>query len=692
MPRPPNIPKRNLPAGAQNRAALQQAQAHTQALALVQQGLAAHQQAKFEQAYSLYERALKIQSDNFDALQLLGALLIQTSQFEQAVAVLSKAINVNPGYAPCHNYRGIALKELKRLDEALVSFEQALSVKPDDIDAHYNRGCTLQDLKRLDEAIVSFKQTIALKPDYAEAHNNQGFALHGLQRLDEALISFNQAIHLKAGYVEAYNNQGNTLKALERLDEALASCDQALAFNPDYVLAHNNRGVLLQLLKRLEEAVVSFNTAIALHPDYPEAYYNRGIALNELKHLTQALASYEQAIALKPDFIEAHNNRGKVLKELGRLDEALASYNIAIAISPKHPDAYSNRGFIFQEMKCLGDALASYEQAITLKPDYTEALWNKSLALLLTGDFAQGWPLYEQRWDNKTLELKQRIVPKPLWLGVEPLNGKTILLHAEQGFGDTIQFCRYAKLVSELGARVILEAPSALTPLLRGLEGVDVLIQVHQPLPDFDYHCPLLSLPLAFKTTVQTIPGSGPYLKADQAKLSVWKDKLGKKTRPRIGLVWSGNVKHKNDGNRSMTLQQLQACLPDGYDYISLHKEVRASDQEILDNQVAIRTFCNELNDFSDAAALCELMDVVISVDTSVAHLASALGKETWVLLPYAPDWRWLLDRKDSPWYQSVRLYRQDEQRNWNNVLISVAADLTNCLASYSFDSTSSTN
>ena len=688
MPRPPNIPKRNLPAGAQNRAALPQAQA----IALVQQGLAAHQQAKFEEAHAFYERALKIQSDNFDALQLLGALLIQTSQFEQAVAVLSKAIAINPRYAPCHNYRGIALKELKRFDEALVSFEQALSVKPDDIDAHYNRGCTLQDLKRLDEAIVSFKQAIALKPDYAEAYNNQGFVLHELQHFDEALISFNQAIHLKAGYAEAYNNLGNTLKALQRLQEALASCDQALAFDPNYVLALNNRGVILQVLKRFEEAIVSFNKAIALHPDYPEAYYNRGIALNELKHLAQALASYEHAIALKPDFVEAHNNRGKVLKELARLDEALASYNNAIAVSPKHPDAYSNRGFIFQEMKRLGEALASYDQAIALKPDYTEALWNKAIALLLTGDFTQGWPLYEQRWDNKTLELKKRIVPQPLWLGIEPLNGKTILLHAEQGFGDTIQFCRYAKLVSALGARVILEAPSALMPLLSGLEGIDVLVQVHQPLPDFDYHCPLLSLPLAFKTTVQTIPGSGPYLKADQTKLLAWKEKLGQKIRPRIGLVWSGNPKHKNDSNRSMTLQQLQACLPDGYDYISLHKEVKTSDQEILDNQVTIRTFSHELNDFSDTAALCELMDVVISVDTSVAHLASALGKETWVLLPYAPDWRWLLDRQDSPWYQSVRLYRQDEQRDWNNVLISVAADLTKRLATFGFDSTSSTN
>ena len=250
------------------------------------------------------------------------------------------------------------------------------------------------------------------------------------------------------------------------------------------------------------------------------------------------------------------------------------------------------------------------------------------------------------------------------------------MLHAEQGFGDTIQFCRYAKLVSELGARVILQTPKALAPLLRELDGVDELRDMQQPLPDYDFHCPLMSLPLAFKTTLTTIPSTTRYLQATPEKLAAWVNKLGPKTKPRVGLVWSGNAAHKNDSNRSLTLEQLLICLPEGLDYISLHKEIRASDQEILDRQGTIRTFCHELNDFSETAALCELMDVVISVDTSVAHLASALGKETWVLLPYAPDWRWLLDRQDSPWYQSVRLYRQDEQRDWNNVLQKINTDL----------------
>jgi hypothetical protein len=296
--------------------------------------------------------------------------------------------------------------------------------------------------------------------------------------------------------------------------------------------------------------------------------------------------------------------------------------------------------------------------------------------LLLTGDFEQGWPLYEQRWENKNLDLKKWTVPQPLWLGVEPLDGKTIVLHAEQGFGDTIQFCRYAKLVCALGARVILQVPKSLVPLLVGLDDVAELRDMQQPLPDFDYHCPLMSLPLAFKTTLTTIPSTTRYLQASQTKLTEWTHKLGQKTKPRVGLVWSGNPAHKNDENRSLKLEQLLTILPKGIDYICLQKEVRASDQELLNNQVAIKTFCHALNDFSDTAALCELMDVVISVDTSVAHLASALGKATWVLLPYAPDWRWLLNRQDSPWYQSVRLYRQGEQRDWHNVLQQIANDL----------------
>ena len=300
---------------------------------------------------------------------------------------------------------------------------------------------------------------------------------------------------------------------------------------------------------------------------------------------------------------------------------------------------------------------------------------DKVLALLLSGQFDEGWRLYEYGWQGSQQRGTPRTYPQPLWLGTDPLVGKTILLHSEQGLGDTLQFCRYVRLVQARGARVMMEVPAPLLPLLESLEGVDEFIVQGQPLPDFDCHCPLMSLPLAFKTDINTIPCPEPYLRSDSAKVAQWKTKLGAKTKPRIGIVWSGRREHRNDHNRSVALLDLMAHLPQAFDYVCLQQEIREADQKAL-NTSGIQFFGGELKDFSDTAALCDVMDLVISVDTSVAHLAAALGKTTWVLLPYVPDWRWLLDRLDSPWYASVKLWRQQEDRQWGSVLSHIANEL----------------
>ena len=284
-------------------------------------------------------------------------------------------------------------------------------------------------------------------------------------------------------------------------------------------------------------------------------------------------------------------------------------------------------------------------------------------------------PSGEWRWKKEDGVKIRRNFKQPLWLGKEDLTDKVILLHAEQGLGDSIQFCRYAKLVKQRGAYVLLEVPTALLGLLDGLEGIDVLIAKGQTLPAFDFHCPLLSLPLAFETDFTNIPCPTPYLAASASKCEAWTKRLGEKTKMRVGLVWSGSTTHKNDHNRSLTLKQLLPYLPDSCEYVSLQKEIRLEDKEFLDSS-GILQYSEELEDFTDTAALCALMDLVISVDTSVAHLAGAMGKATWVLLPNAPDWRWLLDRDDSPWYPSVKLYRQGIDRQWLPVLERVAADL----------------
>ena len=314
---------------------------------------------------------------------------------------------------------------------------------------------------------------------------------------------------------------------------------------------------------------------------------------------------------------------------------------------------------------------------LALKPGYAEACWNKSLALLVTGDFKPGWELYEWRWKAETLTtVYERLFSQPLWLGKDPLAGKTILLHSEQGMGDTIQFCRYARLVAGLGARVILEIDASLVGLFQNLEGADLVIARGTPLPPFDCHCPLMSLPLAFRTDLETIPAAVPYLEVGKDRLAKWGARLGEKRAPRVGLVWSGRVLHKNDHNRSLGLAELISHLPAGCQYLSLQKEIRDMDRPVLASHGGILHFEDELVDFGDTAALCELMDVVVSVDTSVAHLAGALGRPVWILLPYMPDWRWLLDRADSPWYPSARLYRQERTGEWSGVLERVQADL----------------
>ena len=318
----------------------------------------------------------------------------------------------------------------------------------------------------------------------------------------------------------------------------------------------------------------------------------------------------------------------------------------------------------------MNEAVANYDKAIAIKPDFSDAYWNKSIALLLCGEFKTGWELYEWRWKNESNDkfTSKSTFTQPLWLGVEPLKGKTILLHSEQGLGDTIQFCRYANLVKALGARVLMEVPKSLLSLLQDLEGIDELIEKGKLLPPFDYYCPLMSLPLAFKTELNTIPSLTPYFKNDSNKVAKWRGRLGEKTTPRIGLVWSGSVGHVNDHNRSLSLDALTQHLPNHFEYVCLQNEIRDSDKEAL-KKSSIRYFGAEINDFKESAALCEVMDLVISVDTSVAHLSGALGKPTWVLLPHTPDWRWLLDRDDSPWYGSVKLYRQSKDTKWEPVL-----------------------
>jgi tetratricopeptide (TPR) repeat protein len=471
-------------------------------------------------------------------------------------------------------------------------------------------------------------------------------------------------------------NQAISLHRRGQLNHAKALYEYVLSIQPNQIDALNLLGVVANQSKNYLLACELIGKAIAIDPNVADFHSNLGNALTGLGQFEQAVASYDKAIAIKPDYFEAYANRGVALKELKDLSAAIVDFDKAIALKPNYAQAYCNRGNALKDLKQLHAAVEDYDRAIAAMPDFVEPYWCKSLALLLDGNFAEGWELYEWRWK---LSLERRNFTQPLWLGAESLVGKSILLHSEQGLGDTLQFCRFAPLVANLGARVFIEVPSTLVELLRGLTGVSNVIAKGSPLPSFDYQCPLLSLPFALKTRIDSIPLGSGYLHSDPHKVDVWSRTFGAKTKPRVGIAWSGSAGHKIYHDRSIALSAIASHLPREFEYFSLQKELRDVDRLAYeaDSNIKIKYFGDQISDFADTAAICQLMDFVISVDTSVAHLAGALGKETWVLLPFVPDWRWLLDRNDSPWYDSMKLYRQNADGDWSGVISRVYADLS---------------
>ena len=527
------------------------------------------------------------------------------------------------------------------------------------------------------EAVEQIGAALGLNPNHFNALSNRGNAQLALHWFDDALASYDRALALQPDAVEVRLNRGNALHALNRYGEALASYDTVLSLQPSHIETLVNRGVTLLALERFEEALASCDRALALRANFAEALFNRGLALHRMKRFEQALASYDRALAVRPDFTQAHYNRANTLLAMRRFETALASYDRAIALGTDHPEAHLNRGLALEKLMRIDRALASYDRATALRPNFAEAHYNEALCRLLTGDMQRGWEKHEWRWETRQFSQEKRNFAQPLWLGSGEITGKTILLHAEQGFGDTIQFCRYAPLVAERAAHVILEVQPQLRELMGTLRHMSRIVASGEPLPAFDLHCPLLSLPLAFGTELATIPSPSPYLRAPADAVRHWGGKLSPRIRPRIGLAWSGRAAHLNDRNRSVPLDVFLSALT-GVDaaYVSLQREFRSGDLALLGECGNVASFADELRNFSDTAALIENLDLVISVDTSVAHLAGALAKPVWILLPYNPDWRWLLDREDSPWYPTARLFRQDSSCAWDGVMTRVHAEL----------------
>ncbi|NTW52426.1 MAG: tetratricopeptide repeat protein [Chlorobiaceae bacterium] len=633
------------------------------------QAFAFHVQGLLSQAQALYKELLEINPNHADALHLLGVIAFQGKNHRKAVDLIGNAIAINPHNAAFYSNRGLAFIELKRFNDAVADFDKAITIKPDYHEAHFNRGNALLALGQLSEAVASYEKAIAIKGDYHEAFYNRGLLFQRLNRPDAALSSFDAVISFKPDHHEAHYNRGMALDKMKEHAAAVESFDRAININPGHFEAYANRGIALTGMKALMAALESFDNSIAIKADVAEVYYNRGVVLQELGKLDAAMASYDKAIAINPCYQEAYINRGNAFLELKQFDNAFANYDKAIGLKPDDHEAHSSLGVALMELRRFEAALASFDKALALKPDDPDICWNKSLALLACGNFKSGFELYECRWKRDKFTSPVRNFTPPLWLGNQSLEGKTILIHSEQGLGDTIQFCRYIPMVANLGARVIFEVERPLIGLLEELDGLSCLVEKGSVLPEFDCHCPLMSLPLAFKTESNTIPCSRRYLKSRPDKLAYWENRLGKKSTPLIGVAWNGNATHLNDRNRSIPLSLMIQHLPVGFKYVSLQKEVRQTDKTTLESSADILHFGDELSDFTDTAALCGLMDMVISIDSSVAHLSGALGVPTWLLLPFSPDWRWMFDRSDSIWYPTLRLFRQQKPDDWVGAL-----------------------
>ncbi len=491
---------------------------------------------------------------------------------------------------------------------------------------------------------------------------------------------YQQVVKIQPANFECWHILGVFEYQIKNYDEALKIFTKVISIQPRFAPAHSNLGLVLQDLKRYKEAIASYDKSLELDASLYAAYNNRGNAFKDLGIFDKALESYSMALIYLPDYAEAIYNLAEIYKCLHRFDDSLKYYDRAIHTRPNYAEAHNNRGLMLQFLNRVDEAIQSFDRTLQIWPDYAPAHSNKSLALLLQGNYSEGFEEHEWRWRMKEFTSAQRHFHQPQWDGsIAQLEGKTILIHCEQGLGDTLQFCRYVPFVLETGARVLFEVQASVYGLMKQIINPECLIKQGDQIPDFDLHCPLISIVHCLRSSVARIPSRQSYLTAEEATRNKWSSVLGQRVKPRIGYVWSGNVHHHNDFFRSIPLQTFLPyliSLSQDFDCICLQKEFRTGELELLAQVPGWRDFSVGIVDFEDTAALCELVDLVITVDTSVAHLAAALGRPTWVMLPFAPDWRWLLERDDSPWYPSVKLYRQKSISNWNSVLDPLTLDI----------------
>jgi hypothetical protein len=619
----------------------------TTILSLWEQGVLLHKNNDLSGAKVYYDRILQSEPNHFDSLYLSSAIAVQENNLDLAKELLERALVVNPAHIDALFNLAVILEKGGANDEAISKYETINQLVSNHIKSRYNYASLLAKLGRIPNAISEFKKVIELQPDLLVAQQN-----------------YEKLIWAQSQQLEVTPNNKN-----------------------EFVQLHQ-KGLWLLEQKQFHAAIEYFNNALLLEPLSLEGNHNKGIALEKMGRLQEALICYQKAIEHHPTSPKTYNNIGNIYRELSQNEDAINCFNKALMLDPNYAEAFSNLGWTLYGTQQYKKSKECFYSALNINPNLTPALFNLSLSQLIMGEFEEGWVNYEHRMKQPLYQNKITNLTKPQWDGSESIAGKTIYIYAEQGLGDTIQFCRYVRLLAEKGAMVLFEPQTPLYELAITLDGVHKLLKHGQPTPPYDFHCPLMSLPLAFKTNKTSIPNQIPYLSAQKDKKKYWESKLVDIKGPKVGLIWSGGFRPNNpelwgvNKRRNIPFEVLSKINLEGIQFFSLQKGKEAENElaelkESLWKSDNFHNFTNELNDFSDTAALIEKLDLIISVDTSTAHLAGALGKPTWILNRYDSCWRWLDSGETSSWYPTVKLYRQKVDGDWVTMIQDVRHHLS---------------
>lgn len=553
--------------------------------------------------------------------------------------------------------------------EAIEKYELALPLLSYKADILYLLGTAYMQVGSIELGLNRLEQSLIENPKNPAVYNNIASALNTLGLHEKSINYSDMAILIKNNYAGAYNNRGVSNYYLYHLDAALIDFNKAIELDHSQSDFFNNRANVLIKLKRHEDSLSDYKSALRINPVNSDFYNNMGNLLVELRRFDEALDSFKKSINLKADNADAYSNIGNLFRLLNDFYNAIEYIKKSIEINPKNAEAFNNIANIYKDLGLVDESMAFYEKALELEPNRSEVLWDKSLLHILKGEYIQGWELYESRLKINSFQDQHYDFTEPRWFGQFDIANKKVFVYSEQGLGDVIQFCRYLPLVAVRCSELIVEVPEQLYSIMHSLDCKMTIIIKGELRPQFDCYCAIVSLPYAFKTTLSSIPDKVPYLYSDPLKVQNWDKILGLRKRFRVGLVWSGSEQQKNDRNRSIPLERFVSLLHPDVEYHSLQKEYRTHDIGVLNNHPVIIQHQDDLMDFSDTAALIDHMDLIISVCTSVAHVAGAMNKPVWILVNYSSDYRWLLDREDSPWYPSALLFRQKEIGDWTSVL-----------------------